>query len=123
MTFAETLSDQCATIAAAMGEAVTHTDGDGNETAIASATFAEQQPANSDNRDGQQCIRKAACTIAVADVASPARAETITRSADSSIWQIETDPIPVGGGDYWQLALTRAVDIEKTRPGHRLPRR
>lgn len=123
MTFNEIMSTACDAIGTAMGETVTHTDGDGNETVIPAATFAEQKPLTADARDGQETTRRATCTIPAAKVAAPAIADTIARALDSSQWAIETEPLLVGGGDYWQLALMSSASIEKTREGHRLPRR
>ena len=123
MTFNTAMSTACGAIATAMGESVTHTDADGNDTVIAAATFAELKPETRDARDGQETVRRAVCTFPVTSVASPAIADTITRALDSSQWAIETEPIAVGGGDYWQTALLQSASIEKTREGYRLPRR
>ena len=123
MTFNAAMAIACGAIATAMGESVTHTDSDGTDTVITEATFAEIKPQTADARDGQETIRRATCTFAKADLASVAIADTITRALDSSDWAVETKPITVGGGDYWQLALMKSESIEKTREGHRLPRR
>lgn len=123
MTFNEAMSTACDIIANTMGETVTHTDSDGNETIIDDATFAENKPDTADARDGQESIHRAGCTFAKSDVASPALGDTIARALDSSEWAIETKPITVGGGDRWQTGLMRIESIEKTREGHRLPRR
>ena len=120
MTFAETLSAACATVAAAMGETVTHTAADDTETGIDDATFSEAAADIADVRDGLATVRRATCTIAAADVAAPARGDTITRGAET--WTVEHKPLAVGGGDYWELALKAAAPIEKTRQGHRLAR-
>ena len=123
MTFNTLMSTACDIIANAMGESVTHTASDDTATVIEDATFAEHRPQTADARDGQETILRAACTFPKADVAAPAIADTITRSLDSSEWAIETKPITVGGGDYWQVGLMKSESIEKTREGHRLPRR
>ena len=122
MTFNDLMSTACGTIATAMGETVTHTAADDTETTIADAAFAERGPETAEVRDGKQTISRAACTIARAHVAAPAIGDLVTRALDSSEWAVETRPLAAGGGDYWQLALMRAVEIEKTRPGMRLAR-
>ena len=123
MTYNDLMSTACSTIASAMGESVAHTDADGVETAIAGATFAEANAQTAEARDGQETIRRATCTIPQADVAAPAIADGVTRTLDSSQWAVETEPMSVGGGDYWQLALMQSDSLEKTREGMRLPRR
>lgn len=123
MKISDLMSAGCDTIANAMGESVTHTDADGVDTVIDDATFAEQKPQSADARDGQETIRRATCSIPQAKVAAPALGDTITRALDSSEWAIESEPLGVGGGDYWQLALMKSASIETTREGHRLPRR
>lgn len=120
MGIAEIMSAQCETIATAMGEAVTHTDADGADTSITAATFSEDPPELAGATDGKATIRRATCTIAAADVAAPARGETITRG--STIWTIEAEPLSVGGGDYWQLALKRTDTAEKSRQDYRIAR-
>jgi len=120
MSNAARLSTMAGIIATAMGETVTHTAADGTATEITDATFCEQEPEIHDGLDGKTTVRRAGCTIPAARVAVPARGETVTHG--TTVWTIDQNPLAVGGGEYWQLALKRTEPIERTRQGHRTPR-
>jgi len=119
-TFTQQFADVCAKAATVFGEAVTHATLADVETEIADATFAEVPTDPVEVADGQAEIHRARCTLEVADVAAPEIGETITHG--ENVWKIATRPLLVGGGDYWQLELTRTTAAEKTRGGHRLER-
>jgi len=113
----EILAADLAGILSGDGVAMTFTAAsDGATTAIAAALFSETPPEVRQRRDGQDQARAATCILAAADVAAPARGDSLTVRTEA--WSI-VDLRPVGAGEYWRLTLRHVDVLDRTRQGFR----
>jgi len=106
------------TLDAAFGEALTYTSAAAAETAIPAGTFCEHATDRETLTVGQSHARRAVATIPLDLVALPDRGGTIAPTATAEAWTILTRRL-VAGGTRWELALSLADPIERTRPDYR----